>query len=216
MRRVSVVIMLTVMFWLTGLCMVWAERGPTYHAPRLEGVVMVDGKLDEAIWSATPKAGPFLDNRDGKPAPVQTTAQVVYDEDNIYVAVRCEEPLIEKLRAEFAPPENREILRDDAVELFFDPMATGKHFYQFIINPRGVGVTGDGTNYETRLPFEAKGQVLGTEWVLEVCIPFAQFAVRPRFGDLWGMDIFRTRVDKGDGGCAFSMASDRGRLQDAW
>lgn len=178
----------------------WATQTDPCFAPKLADDIVIDGRLDEPIWSETKSAGPFLNNRDGSEMPLATTAKIAYDDANVYVAVVCEESSIEKLNADFDPQNDTpyDIFGDDTVEIFIDPMASRKHFYQFILNPRGLGISGDGTDYEARLPFEAAGEVGDTEWTLEVRFPVAEIGSKPRFGDVWGIDVFRSRADKGD------------------
>ncbi len=65
---------------------------PSADAVRIEdGVLELDGILDEAEWLAAPIAGDFLqyDPRVGKRQSEDTEFSVLYDNENLYLGVRC-------------------------------------------------------------------------------------------------------------------------------
>lgn len=193
-RAVSVLIYLSL-----GSAVARADEVPVYKALKLDSAITVDGRLDEPIWRQAEATAPFVLVRDGQKAEFATRARVLYDDESIYVGVRCQETEMADLKAGYDPPHNHNILRDDAVEIFFDPMATKAHFYQFIINAAGRGVTSYDADYERRLPFEAAVERGADQWTLEVRLPLAELGARPRVGDLWGMNLYRSRPGKRDG-----------------
>src|SRR5687767_13415457 len=61
---------------------------PTYEVLRASSPIKVDGRADEAAWGAAKGVGPFVRNRDGAAAPVETEAKVLYDERFLYFSFR--------------------------------------------------------------------------------------------------------------------------------
>ena len=98
-----------------------------YTAYRIGEPIQVDGKLDELVWSAASFSPRFVDILTGKPTIHETRAAVVWDEQNLYVAFRIEEPLV---HAKYTN-RNDPIYYDNDVEVF---IAGRDAYYEFEIN----------------------------------------------------------------------------------
>jgi len=98
-----------------------------YTACRISAPIQIDGKLDEAVWSSASFSPRFVDILTGKPTIHETRAAVVWDEQNLYVAFRIEEPLV---HAKYTN-RNDPIYYDNDVELF---IAGRDAYYEFEIN----------------------------------------------------------------------------------
>ena len=105
-----------------------------YTAVRVAEPIRIDGKLDEPIWSRAPRSPRFTDILTGGRALHDTHAMVVWDDTNLYVAYRIEEPLV---HAKFTN-HNDPIYYDNDVEFF---IAGRDAYYEFEIN-------GFNTSYE--------------------------------------------------------------------
>ncbi|HEU0053454.1 MAG TPA: hypothetical protein VFQ39_09770, partial [Longimicrobium sp.] len=66
-----------------------AER-PAVKAVARTAAVVVDGKLDEAMWATAPAASGFTqqDPHEGQPATQPTEVRFVYDNDALYIGAR--------------------------------------------------------------------------------------------------------------------------------
>ena len=95
-----------------------------YHA---SGPVVIDGKLNEAAWQQAPRSPRFADIITGQPAIHDTRTMLLWDETNLYVAFRIEEPFT---RAKFTT-NNSPIYYDNDVEVF---IAGRDAYYEFEIN----------------------------------------------------------------------------------
>jgi hypothetical protein len=62
-------------------------------AVRTKGSPTIDGKLDDAVWDDAPADDRFFQimPEEGKPPTERTLVKVLYDDENIYIAVRCED-----------------------------------------------------------------------------------------------------------------------------
>jgi hypothetical protein len=87
----------------------------------------MDGRLDEAIWSRAPRSPRFVDILTGSRTIHDTHAMVVWDEHNLYIAYRIEEPF---LYAKYTN-HNDPIYYDNDVEFF---IAGRDAYYEFEIN----------------------------------------------------------------------------------
>ncbi len=100
---------------------------PRYTALRTTGPIVVDGKLDEAVWQKAPRSPRFVDILTGGRTVHDTQAMVVWDETNLYVAYRVEEPFV---HAKFTQ-HNDPIYYDNDVEFF---IAGRDAYYEFEVN----------------------------------------------------------------------------------
>jgi hypothetical protein len=98
-----------------------------YTAYRVSAAIHVDGKLDEKAWQVAPRSPRFVDIISGKPALHETHAMLLWDDNNLYVAYRAEEPF---LQAKFTT-NNSPIYYDNDLEFF---IAGNDAYYEFEIN----------------------------------------------------------------------------------
>lgn len=95
-----------------------------YHARQ---AIQIDGRLDEEAWQRAPFSSRFIDIITGAPTIHDTRAAVLWDQTNLYVAYRIEEPFV---RAKYTN-QNDPIYYDNDVELF---IAGRDAYYEFEIN----------------------------------------------------------------------------------
>jgi len=98
-----------------------------YTAYRAREAVRIDGRLDEAIWQKAPLSPRFVDILTGGRTVHDTRATVVWDEENVYIAFRIEEPFV---HAKYTN-RNDPIYYDNDVEFF---IAGRDAYYEFEIN----------------------------------------------------------------------------------
>jgi len=95
----------------------WPLQG--YPCQRIAHEIVIDGKLDEAIWSAAPWTRPFVDiEGDIRPDPRhETRARMLWDDTYFYVAAQMDEPHL------WATLRERDsvIYYDNDFEVFIDP-----------------------------------------------------------------------------------------------
>lgn len=92
---------------------------------RTVGEIVIDGQLDDASWHTAIPRTKFYEiypANTGQP-PVATTVSFLYDDRNIYVAVRALDPRPTAIRAPIVRRD--QVLSDqDYVEVFLDPLNT--------------------------------------------------------------------------------------------
>ena len=177
---------------------------PVAYARRVPRAPAIDGQLDRAYLPAYLTAG-FTDPQ-GRSNPLQTKAWLCRDDDNLYVAVWCEEDEMNKLRAEVTDHDGQ-IWTDDSVELFIDTNTDQQTYYHFMLN--SVGTRGESSCrlMEPGTPFVRPGAAEVDKswdgrwegaagpceggWCAELCIPLDTINVRA--ADVLGLNINRTR-----------------------
>jgi len=166
------------------------EEVARYTAMKVREPIVIDGRLDEAVWKSAPRSPRFVDILSGGPTIHDTHAMVVWDDVNLYVAYRIEEPFV---HAKFTK-HNDPIYYDNDVEFF---IAGRDAYYEFEINAYN-------TVYEVFFIWEEayvkSGFAQAPEFARKNLVPFngVGFTTHPRGGRLghfnWTFPGMRTAV----------------------
>lgn len=176
-----------------------------YTAQRVEAPIRIDGKLDEPVWAHALQSPRFIDIITGEPTQHDTRVQVVWDQENLYLAYRVEEPLV---RAKYTN-RNDPIYYDNDIEFF---IAGRDAYYEFELNAFN-------TTYEVFFiwseAYERGGFAASPEFSREKLKPFngVGLTTHPRGGRLghfdWSFPGMRTAVHV-DGTLNQDQDRDRG------
>lgn len=160
----------------------------------------VDGLLDDAIWQeSAPLRGFFAADTATQLDPNLTAAWMTYDDQNIYVAFRNDEPYMNQLREKVTQRDGA-VWSDDCIEIFIlPPDAHGIH----------LAVNSTNTQADWGMIRDAAGDVQekqewnGTwqsavaksekQWTVEVAIPLATLNSQTEPGTNWKIDLCRER-----------------------
>src|SRR5947209_8655448 len=108
---------------------------PRYEVHRATSRIVVDGKGDDAAWSAASRIELIFPWEAQTGAKQKTTARLLWDDRNLYVLYECEDADIVAFRTEHDDPT----YLDDAVEIFINPMPSQTSvYYGLEMNARGV------------------------------------------------------------------------------
>jgi hypothetical protein len=197
----------------------------------------IDGRLDEAIWSATPWSRLFTDiEGDRRPKPAYATRmKMIWDDSCLYLAASLAEPDV------WATLKNHDdiVFHDNDFELFIDPRNTTHKYYEIEINaintifdlfmPKAYRNGGSAV-----IDWDLKGlrsavQVQGTlndpakrdsGWTVEMAIPFRSLDANrrnadDRLQDLWRINFSRVEwdIDKRGGVYTRLKNSASGRIK---
>jgi hypothetical protein len=111
-----------------------------YSAFHVNSPITIDGRLNEIPWTKAPVSPRFKDILTGERALHDTQAMILWDDANLYIAFRIEEPFV---HAKFTT-NNSPIYYDNDVEVF---IAGKDSYYEFEIN-------GFNTTYEVFFVWE--------------------------------------------------------------
>ena len=159
----------------------------------------IDGKLGDPVWAEAKWREDFSELDTGKPAETATRFAIAYDDRFFYVAIRCEEPTLDKIKAAVVNRDDPQLYNDDVVGFFVAPGPQRTDYYQVVFNSKGV--IGDaachqsGTVRDTAWNSETQvATSLGKrEWTVELAIPLADMDLgKPAPGD-WGVNVARVR-----------------------
>ena len=173
-----------------------ADVGTDEDLPKVECVLIetppvLDGKLDDTCWQKADKLGNFQRNEHGNvPAQVGTEAWIANDAKNLYIAFRCHEPEMNKLRAT-EQKQGGSVYLDDSVEIFLSTNPEANGYYHLAANSLGTrygAFNGVSWNADWKCAV-AKGQ---DNWTIEFAIPLASLD-RSALETPWRINLCRTR-----------------------
>jgi hypothetical protein len=169
------------------------------QAVRTQAAPVIDGKLEDACWRAAPPAGGFRVMNTERAAAAQTTAQFAWDEQALYVGVRCAEPNIASIQTRPLPRDNADVFRTDCVEIMLDLTASQNDYFHLAVNASGTladractqgGFVGDMSWDSTATAASAIGADF---WSCEFAIPFSGLGISPQVGATWRVNVCREK-----------------------
>lgn len=139
-----------------------------------QDTLKIDGKLDEAFWTAYNHPRPLKDVSLAKKAKLQTRFQALWMDDHLYFGIRCELPKGEVPVIGSRENNDPTIWQGEHLELLIE---TDKHsYYQIVINPAGAMVNIDrGVSKSKWYDWSAQAEVathIGEDfWSVELKLP---------------------------------------------
>jgi hypothetical protein len=177
------------------LAVLAVAAGMHAHAVRTTGPISVDGRLDEAAWTAAPKQSGFTQRfpKDGDKPTFDTEFAVLYDDEAIYVGVWANDPEPEHIRRLL-------VRRDldstaDSIAIGIDSYHDRRTAYVFQLNAAGVQrdmLVFDDQGSDDSWDAVWTGDVAVTDrgWTAEFRIPLSQLRFSDDIGE-WGFQIRR-------------------------
>src|SRR4026209_1363861 len=178
--------------------------------PRVEVEAVIDGKLDEEVWTSAALLTGFsqFSPTDGIPAADTTQVLVWYSPTAIHFGVRAFEAH-GPVHATLADRDN--IAADDYIQILLSTFNDSRQALVFAVNPLGVqsdgalvetgSVSGNGFNsavvkreqadLSPDYVFESKGHVTEYGYEIEIRIPFKSIRFQPKQEQVWGINVVR-------------------------
>ncbi len=172
---------------------------PVAQAAARQGVVAIDGRVDEAAWAAATPITEFLQQRpdEGKPASEKTELRILYDDGAIYIGARMFDS--EGARGVRAALTRRDqvmngdnSLTSDRIAVVFDTFRDKNGRRWFELNP--LGVKGDHQDGDASYDpvWEGATTIDSLGWSAEFRIPYSQLRFSQETKQTWGLQIWRT------------------------
>jgi hypothetical protein len=192
--RASAVVVLLASSWLSPAAAA-VDRNDAFPATRVAAPPKFDSALSDPEWGKAVKATGWFDLTTRRPATLDTTAYLLYDAQNLYVAFRVDQPGI----AIHASETTNQIGfgQDDAVGIGIDTSA-GQEVYFFEATPRAVRYqqSSESTRYDP--PWHAEAAVDGSNWVAMFTIPLKDLRAQGGANKTWRINFIRIVAGQGD------------------
>ena len=172
---------------------------PVAGAALRQGEVKIDGRLDDAAWTAATPITEFTQSTpdEGKPPSQRTEIRILYDASAIYIGARMYDSLGAKgvrsvlaRRDQVMNGDNN--LTSDRIALVFDTFRDKNSRTWFELDPDGV--KGDHQNGDASYDpvWEGATRIDSLGWTAEFRIPLSQLRFSRAPDQIWGMQIWRT------------------------
>ena len=168
----------------------------TAQAARATSPPVIDGIVDDAVWAAAPVQSGFTqeDPDQGEPASEQTTFQILYDDEALYIAAICYDSKPDSIKSVLS---RRDDWRErDLVEFHLDPHHDHQTGFSFIVGPSGwmrdgVIFNDDDGDRTWDGVWEARTARRPDGWSAELRIPYhvLRFGEKPVY--TWGLNAYR-------------------------
>jgi hypothetical protein len=190
----------------------YVSKSSAVEITKLTAPPVIDGVLNDLVWSGAPVFGDFLQIQPGDNVEPTHPSEVMiaYDAKNLYLAFRIKQDR-NNVRATVARRDN--IFNDDYVLLYLDTFNDQRQAYVIAFNPLGIQADGtftEGRNedYSVDIVMESKGVLTEDGFTIEAAIPFKSLRYEAGKNKQWGLHIFR-RVKYKNGELNSWMPSNR-------
>ena len=175
-----------------------AEGNVTLRAFRVVEGVVLDGRLDEAIYMEVQPAADFIQQEpnEGAPATERTEAWVFYDDDDLYVAARLWDSQPARMVANELRRDHENIFQNESFAVLLDTFHDRRNGFFFQTNALGAlrdGLITDerSANFDWNTVWDVKTSEFDSGWTLEMAIPFKSLRFRGRGEQVWGINLHR-------------------------
>lgn len=172
-----------------------ASHKKIYYVTRVIERPKIDGQLDDSCWLAGNWGGGFIQQQPLQAAaPTQKTEIcILYDNDNLYVAVKCYDNEPEKIRPILS---RRDEFSGDIAGIAIDSYADKRTAFEFNVSAAGqkldlMHLGSYEWDFNWDAVWDGKSSVQDSMWVAEMRIPFSQLRFAKADEQVWGMHIWR-------------------------
>ncbi|MEN8117502.1 MAG: DUF5916 domain-containing protein [Bacteroidota bacterium] len=168
-----------------------------YSATTAENLnITINGILDEPEWQSANWENKFIqfEPKEGRPPFMQSEFAVLYDENNIYVAINALDKRPDSISMRLT---RRDVTDGDMVGIMFDTYNDKRTGFSFIVSAAGVKsdfvMSNDGQNEDnTWNPiWWVKTVKNGEGWKAEMRIPLTQLRFEEGEEQFWGLQVVR-------------------------
>ena len=171
----------------------------TVRAVRLTEPLVFDGALDEPVYQEVPAVTGLIQVEPvaGVPASERTDAWIFFDDDRVYISVRCWDsaPESQWVMNEMRR-DNQAVFQNENVTVLLDTFHDRRNAVYLLATPLGARFDGQVTNEQEfnadwNPVWEVQTGRFDGGWTLEMAIPFTSLRYRPGRTQVWGLQIRR-------------------------
>jgi hypothetical protein len=160
--------------------------------------IILDGKLNEAIWQSVPIATDFVmfqpDNGKKVEDNKRTEVRVLYDNEAIYIGALLYDNEPHKILKEINKRDD--FGTADFFGVFVNGYNDGQQNFQFFVNAADgqadcLATDSNGEDYSWDAVWDSKTVLTDFGWVVEMKIPYAALRFSSETKQTWGVNFFR-------------------------
>jgi hypothetical protein len=163
------------------------------HIKQATVAPVLDGKLDDAVWSDDAKLWDMYLVNQQTPRVTTDTYALMHD-DTLYFGVRCHEPQMDQVKTEVFQRDQAKVFSSDVVEICIDPEGDRTDYYHFAVGASGsIFDSGPGQNWSWNGNWQARVYRDETSWNVEIAIPLSMFNLSALTSKRWCVNVGRSQ-----------------------
>ena len=174
-----------------------------YTSNQVSTAPVINGMLDEDIWNQGDWVDSFTQYEpyNGSKASQRTEFKILFDEDNIYVAIKAFDTSPDSIVNRLTRRDN---IDGDQVGIIFDSFHDLRTGFMFSVSSAGVKsdlmFINDGQSQDESWDpnWWVRTSVNSDGWIAEMKIPFSQVRFEKNSGDVWGLNVLRKLYRKNE------------------
>lgn len=190
------IVLLTIFFFFSLLLYPQEYKKREYIASRTEKPPVINGELDDGEWAEGEWAGDFWQYSpvEGGPVSQNTEFKLLYDDYNIYVAIKAWDTAPDSIISRMT---RRDDIEGDEVAVALDSYFDQRTAFQFSVS--AAGVKGDLMWFDDGLTQDdsfdpiwyVKTGIYDWGWAAEMRIPLTQLRFSASEQQVWGLEVMR-------------------------
>ncbi len=171
----------------------------TLRAQRTAEPILLDGRLDEQVYTTVPSVSDFIqqDPHEGELATEQTEVWVFFDDRNVYISARCWDSQPDRMVANELRRDHTNLAFNENFAVVLDTFYDRRNSFMFHTNPLGGltdALTTDERNFnkDWNTVWEVKTGRFDQGWIAEIAIPFKSLRYRAGDSQVWGINFRRS------------------------
>lgn len=195
LHRLFILLSLTPAIWIVSINTAFAQNR-TYQTKMLNhDAPEINGIIDEPAWEIVEWSGNFTQRApyENQPPSQQTSFKILYDDNNLYVAIKAFDTEVHKIEKRLT---RRDKFEGDWVAIGIDSYNDKLTAFVFSVNVSGVKgdliITNDTEEDETWDPvWYVKTKIVADGWIAEMKIPLSQLRFAKKETYAWGLEVSR-------------------------
>ena len=182
-----------------------ARGRATVRAVRISSPLRLDGRLDESVYAEVRPIDGFIQQLpvEGVPATEPTDVWILFDNENLYIALRCYDSQPDRIVANELRRDNNNIFSvNDTISITLDTFFDQRNAFFFQTNPigglRDQAITDGAFNVNWNTVWDAKTSRSEEGYTIEMTIPFKSLRYRASGPQTWGINIRRVVKSKNE------------------
>ena len=176
----------------------------TAFVSSLNEKIVLDGKLDEAVWTQAKIISNFTQSEPdlGKPATERTQVAFTYSSTALYIAVWCYQGSEARISAK-SLQRDFDFEAEDNFRIVINPYNEGRTGYEFVVNPFGartdilISSSMDASS-DWNGVWDAAATITKEGWFAEIEIPFNTLKFKNGKKQVWSINFERNIKNKNE------------------
>ncbi|MFC2135740.1 DUF5916 domain-containing protein [Bacteroidota bacterium] len=195
------------------------EIKSSVSAVRIFESIVIDGVLDETIWSNLEELGDFIQFTpyNGVPCRQKTEAKICYTDEAIYISARMYDTSPDSMMTELGTRDSYDEPDTELFAVHINPYNDGINSVYFCVSISGAQsdfkLSSQGIDMRWDAVWESEISTTNEGWTAEIRIPFSALRILDTPNQTWGFNLFR-RIPRCDEWSSWSYVSNE--LEQWW